>query len=1425
MNKILGIDLGTNSIGWALRNPDLPENQIEKYGVLTFNKGVGVGKTGEFSYAAERTKKRSMRRLYQSRKYRLWSTLAELIKLDFCPLSIENLNKWRHYDKDVAQRQNNGGRVYPVDDIAFDQWIKLDFDGDGKPDYKSPYQLRKELAFLKLDFEQESNRYRLGRALYHIAQRRGFKSSRKQAGDAEAAEKDKEVVADLQASEKKKNKTIAELFDKYPEAKTIGWLYAQLEDSGKRIRESIAQHAIRENYKAEIKYIFETQQLGLEHPLFKALVETGYNRNDGSVFYKRPLRSQKGLIGKCTFEPGKYRAPVSHPDFELFRAWSFINNIKYRLRDENNSDWKELSLAWKQDIFEDKFFRKSKAYFSFLEIAEFVNKKVGRKCDFNFPLKTTVTGCPVSARLKDIFGSDYRNVKIEKDAVGKLGKNYYDLDDIWHVLFSYEDEEYVNAFAFEKLQLDEEKARQWLHAWNALPIGYGMLSLNAIRKINRFLEKGYLYTEAVLLANVPAVIGEDIWSRNENEILLQIKNVIGENRWQKAVLNVVNTLVSRYKNLEQKFGYKNNEYLLDDSDRKEVLESILEAWGERGWSRLSEQEKAAIVSAVTDCYQAYFRSSGLMRRDIDGERFFRVESDGNTFYKSDSGFYRMPKLSDTFSDYLSLSLCVPVGALKNIYHPSDLNIYAPAKDAGDGVIKLGSPKTGAFKNPMAMRALHELRKLINYFIETQQVDSETRVVVEVARELNDANKRWAIEAWQRQREAENDEFAKAIEELVKQNGVLASGSNSKDVDKMRLWYEQNSEEAVPPVADIKKEVKGMRWAENRKNSYKQIAAQKSMIDKYRLWKEQDCRCIYTGKIISISDLFNENVIDFEHTIPRSLSFDNSLANQTVCYADYNRTVKKKKIPYVLDNYDAIKVNIEKWVEKVERIKQQVDFWRTKSRKATDKSWKDDAIRQRHLWQMELDYWQNKVNRFCMQEVTTGFKNSQKVDTQLISKYAFHYLKSYFDKVDVQKGSITAEFRKIYGLQSVDKVKDRSEHSHHAKDAAVLTLIPVAAKRDEILKSYYEHKESSLAYKAEPYRYFKREHVWAITDNVVIQNIAKDQTLSVAKKVIRKRGKEVKNDIGDKKWATGDSVRGQLHLETFYGAIKPAKKGLNGELLKDEDGKFIQDDKVRYVVRVPFQYKKDQNSPGFKTLEEIEKLVVDDGLKRQIRKQVLEASDLKDAFDKGIFMFDKHGRKQNQIRHIRVWANISDPLKVKMQTNLSKADYKQHYYAGNASNSYFAIYAGEGRTDYEYRNLMDTAKMMAAQGVKRPEDLFEPSMLVKKGKKEYLLNLRYILAGGKKVIFTKEEEEDVSELPLRDLIKRLYVFTNFEKDGRLNFKYHLEARNKIDETYSESDIDFEKPKPTLRFSYSKYTFLVEGYEFEVKMDGELFFYSK
>ena len=51
MAKILGLDLGTNSIGFCLRDTDDGVNIIEQmndFGSIVFQSGVGNSKTGEY---------------------------------------------------------------------------------------------------------------------------------------------------------------------------------------------------------------------------------------------------------------------------------------------------------------------------------------------------------------------------------------------------------------------------------------------------------------------------------------------------------------------------------------------------------------------------------------------------------------------------------------------------------------------------------------------------------------------------------------------------------------------------------------------------------------------------------------------------------------------------------------------------------------------------------------------------------------------------------------------------------------------------------------------------------------------------------------------------------------------------------------------------------------------------------------------------------------------------------------------------------------------------------------------------------------------------------------------------------------------------------------------------------------------------------
>lgn len=1440
--KTLGIDLGTNSIGWSIRNTDLQENQIEKYGVTTFKRGVGEGKSGEYSFAAERTKKRAGRRLNQARKYRLWTTLEVLITNNCCPMTIEQLDRWRKYNKETKRQYPN------IED--FEQWIRMDFDCDGKPDYTSPYQLRAELINQKLDLALRINRYKIGRAFYHIAQRRGFKSSRKDAQPNESGD-----LKEIKSESKKGGefeKGLQKQFNKsLSDFKTIGSALAYIESHGQRVRLDWIQHTFRKQYKEEITTIFEFQEIGVDSDFYKALVEKSTNRFNGAIFYQRPLRSQKGLVGKCTLEPDKARCPISHPEFEEFRALSLLNNVQYKL----NGVLQRLDNKLKQEIYHTLFFRKSKPNFHFEEIRKKIEKELNLKLDYklktiNYNDKTNISGCPVSAYLKDIFGENWKEYRRESSIIrttvnNKSGESKchlisYSSQDIWHILFSFDDEEIINDFALEKLGLNEDYAKKLLSAWKTLPDGYAMISLNAIKKINFFLKQDFNYSESVLLANMPEVLGGVLWEENKELLMSNITSLIDQNKYEKRIRNIVNVLISHYKSLpdHQQFAFRNTQYTLDEKDKSEIIKSIIESYGEKSWEKETPYNKETVTNKVTALYQSFFNNS---KRE----------------------YFTLPRVADTILNHLTeMFPQIPIKKLQKLYHPSMIEIYPESKRSDDGNIYLKSPKTDVFKNPMAMRTLHELRKLINYLIETNQIDEETRIVVETARQLNDANKRWAIEAFQRHREAENKEFKSALQEL-RNNGIATEPESDNDIDKMRLWYEQLYHN--DDVNQGKGEYAQQKWGNNNTKLMVESLATKTDLEKYRLWREQQCICMYTGKFISLSDLFDENKIDFEHTIPRSISFDNSLANLTVCYAEYNRQIKKNQIPTQLPNYEnewqgytAIKSRLKAWTEKVDQLKNNIEFWKGRSKSTSDMDYKNDAIRQRHLWQMEHEYWQNKLNRFTMNEITSGFKNSQLVDTHIISKYAFHYLKTVFNKVDVQKGSITAIFRKILGIQNMYEKKSRDKHSHHAIDATVLTLIPIAAKRDELLQLFFEAQESKkmgrkdladhimdqVRYKLTSLSIPNIEGILnAIEENILINNIALDQSLTPGIKIVRRRGQIVylRDKVGNlikgtdgnqiPKMAKGDCIRGQLHLDTFYGKIKVVKRDENLKLMKDEFGNWIYQDKndgFKFVLRKPIT--------SITKIEQIVSVELQDMIKRQLNNRSLET-----ALKEGVYMLDNNWNPiGNQIRHIRCFADdVTNPISVKKQSYLSKHDYKNDYYSKNGENILYALY-WDGISKirgYECRSLMELANLSKINSTHSLEQFFEPFKDLGRGKSKISVPLFAVLKPDMRVLFYKGNREELFELSNPEKLKRLYKINRIfdPNQGLLQFQFHLESRDDkaLLIAYPEkefgkrgkngfSEFNYENSLPKLLLSSGKFDFLIEHKDFEIKLDGEIQF---
>ena len=254
--RILGLDTGTNSLGWAVVDRDESgQYSLVDKGVVIFQEGVKIEKGVESSKAAERTEHRALRRQYFRRRLRKIEVLKTLVKYDLCPsLTKEDLNLWKLR------------KIYPKKD-EFMVWQRTSDNEDINP-YHSRYLCLNE----SLNLDKQQDRYTLGRAFYHMAQRRGFLSNRLDASEEDESGAVKSSIASL-------NKEIEENGCKY-----LGeYFYKLYKEKGNTVRIRTRYTDREQHYKKEFFAICEKQHLPEEMvaDLTRAL------------YFQRPLKSQR----------------------------------------------------------------------------------------------------------------------------------------------------------------------------------------------------------------------------------------------------------------------------------------------------------------------------------------------------------------------------------------------------------------------------------------------------------------------------------------------------------------------------------------------------------------------------------------------------------------------------------------------------------------------------------------------------------------------------------------------------------------------------------------------------------------------------------------------------------------------------------------------------------------------------------------------------------------------------------------------------------------------------------------------------------------------------------------------------------------------------------------------------------------------------
>ncbi|MDE0401415.1 MAG: type II CRISPR RNA-guided endonuclease Cas9 [Candidatus Poribacteria bacterium] len=443
--KILGLDLGTNSIGWALleADKDLKPRKVIDMGCRIFQRAV-EDKIPTPKNKARRDA-RLARRVLQRRKRRKSRMLNFLISLDLLPEELAG---------------------HPQPEKILNEL------GD-------PYVLRAKALDEKLSSHE------LGRVFLHLVQRRGFQSNRKtllgdmvddpdairilqDAGEEFSKEESNEFKASIEELRgnivESSCRTLGEYLSRLPEGRT----------RRNRAREGGNLKTDRLMYKNEFWAIVNKQKQ--YHPKLEDVQEALFE----IIFFQRPLKLKADRVGKCSLEKDRPRAKRAWQLFQRYRYLQDINNLEYF--EGHTGQWHRLTQSDREklvDLFETQAqptVTQIKKAIGLSPRGHELNLEVGAK-----KFKGNLTAIAIREVFPgwDILSRE-RQEKLEEDLITFSSKKALKnrLQNYWG--------------------LDKETAVQLCIV--EFEPGHSDLSMKAIRKLLLFLEEGQIYSKARMSA-------------------------------------------------------------------------------------------------------------------------------------------------------------------------------------------------------------------------------------------------------------------------------------------------------------------------------------------------------------------------------------------------------------------------------------------------------------------------------------------------------------------------------------------------------------------------------------------------------------------------------------------------------------------------------------------------------------------------------------------------------------------------------------------------------------------------------------------------------------------------------------------------------------------------------------------------------------
>lgn len=569
MKKILGLDLGVTSIGWAILAEDNNKKEIVGMGSRIiplstddkdeFTQGNAISKN------QKRTIKRTQRKGYDRYQMRRKALTRELIRLNM-------------FDEKLFQLKQ------------LDLWY-----------------LRSRAVSEKITLPE------LGRVLYHLNQKRGYKSSR---SDANKDKKETEYVAEV----KNRHQQLRD------EGQTIGQkFYAELKKNEfYRIKQQVFP---REAYIEEFDSICAEQQRHHNEILNNAVIEKLRNE---IIYFQRKLKSQKGLVSFCEFErfvtknsdgkesfAGPKVTPRSSPLFQVCKIWESINSLSIQNR---LGEKLVLSIDQKQKLFEYLDIHEkltAKELFKILELKEkegwYTNKQIERGIQGNTTksqiLKIISSSSPHLQFKLTISSNENKECHLVDRKTGEINESLLSeqitdefatqpLYKLWHTIYSISDQSECTKALIQLFGFETEIAQKLANI-DFTKSGFGNKSAKAIRKMLPYLMKGYVYSDACSFAGYNH---SDSLTRSENTmrlLLTRIPNLSKNSLRQPVVEKILNQMINVVNSLIEKHGQI-------DEIRVELARELKQSKDERNetFANLNrrERENESIRKRITDEY-------------------------------------------------------------------------------------------------------------------------------------------------------------------------------------------------------------------------------------------------------------------------------------------------------------------------------------------------------------------------------------------------------------------------------------------------------------------------------------------------------------------------------------------------------------------------------------------------------------------------------------------------------------------------------------------------------------------------------------------------------------------------------------------------------------------------------------------------------